>query len=449
MARFRWYLGYKYRKNPQELVNQISQKVQEYNLSQYIPLLRLEKGAKSRSEFYFFIAIESSQQGEIPPEVNNSNLFNLPFFHSPADKSRKSFTYEQIQRMVSGTTYDVHDYTNPIPYQPLQKMKGENPFDFTTSSAINYPSPDDDALSRRYEQLLYWLSALGYGTWESFKKACETLNIEEPKRILRRLKLLGHIESSSDGMRWSIAPTALVKVASESDLQEFILCGQRSINLLDRLKQHAELQHINQPRGNAPPRVRIQVDNSNNIFTLLEKISGEFSLTNAGEVSKQLANILPNIKDWKRNLKSLPGIVTSRYEWERFDGNDFVKSGLPNESGMYRMCNREISDRPLRTLFYDAERNCWLQGDWYGLRFLALQQMDYQCIANYHLNSKRLAIPASQRLPEIYERALVLASGLLPTYVDSWFLYTNVEQEVVQILSAKLNLICDWVSTYA
>jgi hypothetical protein len=51
----RWYKGYKYKGNPKELVEQISKKVQDYNLSQYVPILRLEKGAKARKPFYFFL----------------------------------------------------------------------------------------------------------------------------------------------------------------------------------------------------------------------------------------------------------------------------------------------------------------------------------------------------------------------------------------------------------
>lgn len=441
----RWYLGYKYRKNPQELIKQISQKVQEYNLSQHIPLLRLEKGVKPRSEFYFFIAIESSQVGEIPQKVIDSNLLQLQFFKTPAVKGLTSFKYEQIKPMV-GVSHEIHDYTNPIPYQ-LQKIISEHPFNLIDAQKINYSPQYIESYSHRHEHLLYWLSALRCGTWESFEKACNQLEIPEPKRVLRRLKLLGHIESSLDGRRWSIAPTAIVQVYSESDLQEFVVCGQRSINLLNYLKKSTNFKSTNQPRGDSPPCIHIQIDKAVNILALFKTIDTD-CITNAGEAAKKLTDILPNIETWKHNLRHLPGIVTSCYEWERFNGNDFVACDYNSESGMYRMCNRD-SLNPLRTLFYDAERNYWLQGDWYGLRFLALQQMGDKCIFKYDLHHKQLAILGSQRLPEIYERALVLASGILPTYINSWLVYANIEPEVVHLLSAKLNLICDRESTYA
>ncbi|AFZ04647.1 hypothetical protein [Calothrix sp. PCC 6303] len=449
MVQVRWYRGYKYRKNPQELIKLITQKIHEENLSQYIPLLRLEKGVKPRGDFYFFLAIESPQAGQIPQKVMDSKLLKLPFFQTEAVKGLNSFKYEEIKSMV-GISHDVHDYTNPIPYQPLPKIIIEHPFNFTVSQQTNSSPQNIDISSHRHEHLIYWLSAIRSGTWELFDKTCNQLEIKESKRVLRRLKLLGHLEVSADGKRWSIAPTAMVQISINSDLQEFIICGQRSINLIKYLQKYTNLKSINQPRGDAPPCIYIQVDQSVNICALLKTIGTEFSLINVGEVSKKLVNILPNINTWKQNLRDLQGIVTTCYEWERFDNNDFVACDFPSESGMYRMYNLNIrADKPLRTLFHDRESNLWLQGDWYGLRFLALQQMEHKCIFNYDLSNKQLAILASQRFPEIYERALVLASGKLPTYVDSWLVYTNIELEMLVLLSAKLNLICAREFTYA
>jgi hypothetical protein len=448
MTKMRWYLGYKSRHSPQELVKQISQKVLESNLSKYIPVIRLEKRTKSRGEFYFFIAIESLDKGTIPEEVYRSCLLKLKFFTTPAVQNRSSFTNDEIKSMV-GAAHDVHDYTNPIPYKLLPPAINEHPFSFTLAQETNYSSQTIDA-SSKHKQLLYWLSALGCGTWESLKKTCDRLDIQESKRLLRRLKLLGHVESSPDGKRWSIAPTALVKIPSTSNLQEYILCGQQNIQLLDKLQKYTKLTLIDQSRGDAPPCIHIQFDSLNNISTVSENIDNSFSLIDAGYVSKQLASLLPDIDTWKNSLAKLPSIVSSCYRWQKFDGNNFVDCDLPSESGMYQMYNQEINDSPpIRTLFYDKQSDRWLQGDWYGLRFLALQQANQQCIFYYNFDRKCLVIPASQRFPEIYERALVLASGILPTYKDSYWFYTNIESDVVNLLSAKLNLICGGESTYA
>lgn len=447
MTMMRWYLGYKSRHSPQELVKQISQKINESNLSKYIPVIRLEKRTKSRGEFYFFIAIESLDEGIIPEEVLRSCLLKLKFFTTPAVQNRASFTNDEIKSMV-GAAHEVHDYTNPIPYKLLPPVINEHPFSFALAQETNYSNQTIDA-SFKHKQLLYWLSALGCGTWESFKKACDRLDIQEAKRVLLGLKLLGHVESSPDGKRWSIAPTALVQIPSTSNFQEYILCGQQNFQLLDKLQKYTKLTLIDQSQGDAPPCIHIQLDSLNNISNLSENISPNFSITNAGYVSKQLASLLPDIHTWKNSLAKLPSIVSSCYRWQKFDGNDFADCDLPSESGMYQMYNQEANDSPpLRTLFYDKPSDHWLQGDWYGLRFLALQA-NHQCNFYYNFGIKCLVIPALQRFPEIYERALVLASGILPTYKDSYLFYTNIEPDVLNLLSAKLNLICGGESTYA
>lgn len=450
----RWYKGYKFKGNPKELVEQISKKVQEYNLSPYVPILRLERGAKSRKPFYFFLAIESKELGEIPSEVSDSNLLKLPLLKIPAAPGSPCFTYEQIKSMV-GVAHDIHDYTNPIPYQTSQKFTNDNPFDWIASPPINKPSSDVDELSQRYEQLLYWLSALGSGTWESFKKACDALGLEEPKRILRRFRLLGHIESSLDASRWCTAPTAFVEVRSESDSQEFILCGQRSKHLFEKLQQYATVKLGNQLRGDAPPDVRLQLDSQEELDYTVEQVRNQFGITiiNAGNASLKLVTVLPELTTWKQGLRRLQGIVPSRYEWKRFDGNDFVECSFCGITGMYQMFPTEESDRPCLTIFYDSETDTWRQGDWYGLRFLALHYGNHQCIAHYHPTVACLAIPFSQRWPELYERALVLASGRLPSYQrteqSSWLIYDNVGLELVEQLTTKLYVTCEKDSTHA
>jgi hypothetical protein len=364
----RWYKGFSYRGSSQKLVEQIANQVQQHNLNQIVPGLRIEKKeANSRKKFYFFLAIESTQMGDIPSEVK-SNLIENPacsrFFKEKfRDKivDDPNFTYKDIKYMVEGTN---------IPYQLEEQVSDDNPFDFAASLITSKPYLQDDGkdFSHQYERLLYWLSALGAGSWESFKKVCQSLELAEPRRILRRLKLLGHLESSADGSKWSMAPIALVKVNSQSESQEFVLCGQRSLKLVQRLEQLTTVTSINQ--RDAPSYIHLQLANSKNVSYLIEQINTEFSISDAGKASSKLAEILPDIDTWQQNLKNLPGIVPSSYDWKYFDGNDFVDCISPKETGMYQRSPREINNSFTRTLFYDQPNDKWLQGDWYGLRFL-------------------------------------------------------------------------------
>lgn len=423
----RWYTGFSYRGNPQDLINKISDQVQRQNLSKSVPLLRVEKGITSRRPFYFFLAIDGCEVGELPTELQ-TNLLKLSFFQCPIKASR-GFSYEQIKSMV-GVAHDVYDYTSPIPYQARQNITADNPFELTELQSINPPDADWVKASQNSDRFLYWLSTLGNGSWESFKKSCNALQLEEPKRILRRLRLLGHLESSLDGSRWSAAPSAIVKINSPNS--EFILCGQRSISLLRQLEEYGIVASItHQARGEAPTCIQLVVNNP-------DAIANNFPIINAGEASKRLAQILPDIATWQQNLRNVPGIVPSQWEWKHFDGDDFQICGIPHETGMYQMCdeNRNLC----YTLFYNQNTNTWYQGDWYGLRFLALYHHGASCQADYNFATKCLAIPVKQRWPEIYERALVLASGQLPTYQGNWLLYQNVSEEVAHLLSQKLNV---------
>ena len=437
----RWYKGFSYRGSPKKLLEQIANQVQEHNLNQVIPLLRIEKGVKPRNRkpFYFFIAIESTQPDEIPTEVSKSHLLELNYFKKPVKNptnfNKTSLNYEEIKSMV-GIAHDVHDYTHNIPYQP-EPVTYDNPFDFIASSNSERSLSDDGKdFSHQYERLLYWLSALGAGSWESFKIACQSLELAEPRRILRRLKLLAHLESSADGSRWTMSPTALVKTKS----QEFVLCGQRSLKLVQRLEQLAKVTSINQRR--CPPCIYLKLA-SKNVSYLIEHT--EFSISDAGKASSKLANILPDIETWQQNLRNLQGIEPSLYEWQYFDDHHFVDCVSPNKTGLYQFDRREANNNISRTVFYDQPNNRWLQGDWYGLRFLALyHNQDISCIVHYNKTTENLAIPLDQRWPEIYERALVLASGQLPTYQRTeqswWLVYERITPKLATQLTDKLGV---------
>ncbi|WP_206817621.1 hypothetical protein [Chroococcus sp. FPU101] len=436
----RWYKGFSHKGDPNKLIELISKKVNEHDLSNFIPLVRIEKKVKKYGNYYFFIAVDNSISGALPEDVKNY-LMVLPCFKFPIPRS-PSFTYEQIKSMV-GAAHDVFDCNNPIPYNPIETIQDDDPFDiFSVNNQLNYQNN-----SQNYQQLLYWLSSVGYGTWELFKKTCFILGLDEPKRVLRKLKLLGHLETSSDGKKWSIAPTALVKIKSLEDISEYTLCGQQNKKLIRKLEILADIDTINQP--NVPYCIRLKLINLTNIETVIYKIKNEInvSISNSYNIAQKLAEILPNLEQWKLSLKPLQGIVKSLYDWKYFQNGDFVECTLPEKTGMYQMWDRESKNAPRRTLFYEQDIDTWRQCDWYGLRFLALSYSQHDLIARYNPESLQLAIPHCQMWPELYERALVLASGLLPKYHKTeeqnlWLIYENISLDLAHQLTQKLMVNC-------
>ena len=438
----RWYLGYECRRKPEKLIEQISQIVRKEDLSSEVPLLRIQKEPKPKQGYYFFIAIESKAKGEIPESLERSNMLKLDIFKRPVHRRRLPFDYSQIKAMV-GASHQVENYTNLIPYhQGEEETLNEDPFDTSpfreTRLDLNQnPKPD--------KRLVYWLSAKGRGNWDAFRKICHRLNIDNPRAILRKLRLLGYIETSSNGKKWSIAPTALVTIENSNDC-EFFICGQHNKRLVTILSTLTSLKKNPQPAFHLPPCYRFYLENSSDLEALVDIVSQEINIHvyKAGKVAQKMATKLPNLDDWEDRLETVSALVPEQYEWQFFDGTDFVECGIPRETGLYRISGNQVLSQFYMTLFYNTDTKCWKRGDWYGLRFLSLAKKGESLIARYDPKTSNLAIPFRQRWPELYERALVLSSGLLPSYRKTsssvWLIYENISWDLAAELCQKLTV---------
>ncbi|WNC60205.1 hypothetical protein RHJ80_12145 [Thermosynechococcus sp. QS41] len=430
----RWYMGFKQstkKLKPKQLIKVISRSVQSRNLVPYIPLLRIEKEPKG--EYYFFIAIESIEMGDIPPEVDSFiKGLKEQCFNFPVGKERNQFTIDDIKPMV-GAAHDVQDYTNPIPYRS-QKIIRESPFALVDSTKTQNLSDEQiRQFSTKHEHLLYWLSTSGSGTWESFKKTCEILDLHEPKRILRRLKLLNHLTTSDNGSKWQVNPPSLVHVGTDSEPsdQTFLLHGQRSHCFLQRLREFGSLKERHQPRGEAPPRIKLILPSQITIEILAQKIGYSINLAESSSIL--------SLNDWQNSLNRIDGVLPFNFDLKRFDGANFIDCIFQNETGFYQFWTKD-SRRLRYNFFYNQNTQSWLQGDWYGLRFLAILSLGQNVEFYYNRQEKTLAIPRAQRLPEIYESHLVMASGMLPTYRDGFLIYDRISSRLAREISEALKI---------
>jgi hypothetical protein len=207
-----------------------------------------------------------------------------------------------------------------------------------------------------------------------------------------------------------------------------------------RASGYIDLEYTEQSDGRAPTTVHLQLASENTLQSLTEEIGSHYSLIHAGNAAHNLTEILPNLDGWRDHLTPVGRILLSFYEVERFDSGTFIRCDFLGESGMYRLRHRDSNDQVSKTLFYYQSGDQWLQGDWYGLRFLALQQAKVECKVLYHLGSRRLALPSSQRWPELYERALVLCSGQLAEQRSEWLFFNNIPREIAQKLATKLTV---------
>jgi len=441
----------------QRIINEIQNLITDKKLLEHILFMYMYKVHTRNSSInsYVFLLIKSKTLYILPEEVKthliemldskkySSNIEFPKYLNFRWYDDLISFL-EKEHKYLKNKPY-IHNFRVPIPYKPVVPSNDPDPFNLSSETPITTVS---SIPSETYDHLLYWLSSLGCGSWESFRSACNALKIPEPKRVLRRLKLLGHIETSTDGSRWSGTPITLVSVrASDPNQQEFILCGQRSLNLLSflKLEQYA-ISCIVRVQGNAPRCIRVCLPHTEDISRLVNALVGHgFPIHNEGNASFEFAQALPSWQEWMQTLPRISApILGYRYEYYNVQNSRFARCDFPNRTGMYQLTHERLQ-LPPRVCFFDQLKNLWLQGDWYGLRFLALQH-DHQTLnAHYDRETASLYIPRSQRWSEIYERALVLASGCLPNVVETDFgrtllHYQGIQAEVAELLTSKLNI---------
>ena len=463
-VRLRWYKAVLIKGDHvkrQRIIGEIKNIITDKKLSEHILFMYMENTRNSSSDCYIFILIKSKEHGKFPQEVKDllvKQLCNKVYhFDVNLGENQDLRYYDQIlaflekKRKFPIENLKIYNFGITIPYLPVVSHDDLNPFNLRSegSTAIANSVPPEN-----YDHLLYLISSLGSGSWESFRSACNMLQIPDPKRLLRRFKLLGHIETSADGSRWSGTAIALLSVNdSEPNSHEFILCGQRSLELLDILESSVYIDHIEyleQPQRDAPLCIRIHLaSNSESINQLVEVLRDRnIPIQNEGDASLKLAKALPTWKEW---MQSLPHISAPKlgydYEYYDVDKKGFIQASFANITGMYQLKHQKLLQFPPRVCFFDKTNDRWLQGDWYGLRFLALQhynQNNQTLNAHYDRETASLYIPWSQRWSEIYERALVLASGCLPNEVKTNFgrtlQYHGIQAEVAELLTSKLNI---------
>jgi hypothetical protein len=441
----RWYRGYRTVGKSSQLVHQIGTAVRTLDLGRHIPVVRLEK--RARGQFYVFVAVESAGPGVIPPEVEG--FLSLPILGNPLPMP---FRLEDIRSMVGGDM-DVHDYARRLPYKAPERFLSRDPFD--TNSDAEMLEVDDAsvlAASQVHERLLTWLSAVGQGSWGTFRSACRALGLErdgkeEAQRVLRKLRLLGHSETSRDGTRWTIAPKVLARVEAGERPTTYVLCGARDAGLLAALSEVATMEITPQGGGAGPASAAFRVEDPATLRPRLAERGLANQVVVADEAAARLAEALPPIEHWLDLLDPLPALNCYMYECRRFDGQGFVPEVFSGQSGFYELWRPSTSTAtvgrfPDYKAFYDARSDRWLRGDWYGMRFIAHVFAGQACPAEFDPSSGRLAIPSEWRLPEVYERVLVLASGRLPspTARYTWLTYEGISEPLLDVLASRLQL---------
>ncbi|MDM8528135.1 hypothetical protein QUF58_07965 [Anaerolineales bacterium HSG24] len=435
MTQQQWYRTYQMFGYPSQIIERVSQKINRDNLSDYIPRLCFERpdGRQRSKEFYLFIGINSPNKGHVSPEIH-VQLSQLKLGHYIGDVD-----FAEIKTFVSSEIV-VEEYSRKIRYTPPRLPQFEDVFD---AHATHQPATRPTfTFQEPLNHLLYWLSAKREGSWQQFSHVYQTLGLPESnwtaRQIFRYFRLLGHVEYVDDGRQWVVAPSCLVQLSFADEGYRYVLTGQRVPKLLNVLEKIATVETEPQAHHGAPDCVQLRFDSADGVKTLLENpaLKKVGSLHDVGETAYKLVSILPDVNGYQARLRPVSGLVLSKYEILRWSNRNFNPVSLPKETGLYQL--KSTTDSFQITLLYDAKQEQWLQGDWYGLRFLALYHADHKCETVLDVEQGRMALPVNYRWPDWYERALVLASGRLPEQVDDWLYFKNISSFVAKNLSHKL-----------
>lgn len=308
----------------------------------------------------------------------------------------------------------------------------------------------DAGACERHQRLLLWVSAAGRGSWEVFARVSNQLGTSidgvTARRVMRRLALLGHVESDPDGRNWSATPAALVQLAT--DPTRAFCCGQRSEQLRRRLEQLWPLAAPDPQVGNdGAPRWVVNVGKVRDPGVLLKARGLPFRWE--GPAADNLVQHLPALDRWQQLLPRV-GPLTPPEHVQRWHAGAYrdearfrITEGRPQGlTGLYRLFYENDKSTFDLTGFFDADKGEFLRGDWYGLRFLAGRQAGLLCPARWltHQGRSVLLVPLARRWPLLYERALALASGLLPIHDGARLCYLDVPFDIVSTLAKLLGV---------
>lgn len=394
----RWYGGYRGVGRADQTIEGLSRYLRQHRLTDTVCGMRVER--RPRGEFYFFLTFETDHFGELPPPVSEA-LEECPLLRSTAGGP---YELPDIEKMVSGEL-KVKALGQCLAYRRMQAEIADDPFQPVEMA----PVKADD----RPNHLLWYLSALGSGRWATFKAACGALRLAEQgeaRQAARALRLLGHVEFSADGDAWSVTPPVRIDAPAPESQTKSFLCGARI---------PAEGGETT-PQPGGPDRLSPAGDEL------------PVALHNPAAL---LSAHLPDLDAYRESLSVVGSVSDVQHQFARYDGRTFARTTFSGEAGLY-----EVTSNKGRKMTLHFDGNTWRRGDWYGLRYLTLRDAGRLLPALYNPSTWALALRHDQRPSEIYERTLVLCSGLLPRYEGEWLVYGNVTAEVAERTCHRLEL---------
>lgn len=428
----------------QLLCRNIKKQVELLGISTIFPQIKYERS--KHLEYYLGLAMDTDALPDGEAEKQGREILSMCLGPDALNPNACCIvTADEAKSFLTGSL-GTEKITASIKYQPRQPQ--ETPLSENLLSLTESPDSDsnipDETESEKYSKLLYWCSSVGAGRLDRFRDAVEILGLDQEWggawSILRKFVLLGHLEfDGGKNFKWAVLkPTVFSQLVDDRYL---VLAGQRNPSILKYLTDESHVNIKMQVGG--PPLYLINKSKENTDY------EGASIAENVGNAAEQLCNNLPGVDQWSQMLPKWEETDFSRYSMEEYDPSDDSFIRRPRSAGflpstMYRFQVDHFKQRITIHAMYDEDRRNWISGDFYGLRFLCRARKGFaRCL--YSKETQELCIPMEDRWPMPYERALVLATGLLPlrlknTNNGDMLIYSGITSEFALKMSNLLNL---------
>lgn len=307
-----------------------------------------------------------------------------------------------------------------------------------------------------YDLLLQWASERSEGSLAAFRQAYEWLARAETEKnhwtwALDSLQVLGHLEVDWSGRRWEVSPPTIATVAGGGGYA--ILCGSRPAWFLRRL-EHLEddpdlaplassiILECPVPQDRSPSLRLVTIDEEEEAAEVCAGLGVRYSPFAADQLLHVLPRLSLLIQAGKRPDRDLPGGVFP------------TRMGMGEVGRMLfeEMCNpEEKTPGAYRIALFDTQRYFFIHNDGQVFEsgrgevvYMELLRRG-QRVLRWDEASQTLLVPSRFRLPQLYERAVVLRTGLLPiicrdeltraTYLG----YRNIDRSFASLLGRRLH----------
>ena len=301
----------------------------------------------------------------------------------------------------------------------------------------------------RANELLLWLSARREGSWQQFRQAVEELHSSDGEAnsensdefpLYQQLRLdlerLAHVEffaaDCEDG--WRIAPPTLAAHSVAGGVRG-VLCGARSPVLRERMVRAAERFNCELLDSLGVPEViRVVAPEASALAEMAVQTNLHFQQDAPLAILSHLPpcdppsqahnpSEFPQGADW-----SIHEFDATKLAWRKIERHE----------------TQTIRFGVLRFLIHFQRPRYFLR--WKGMTFempraialYALLKRHRGGVLCYNREVAALSVPAIYRPPRLLERALVLCSGLPPTYDNAQLTYSDVPPEIARFVAELL-----------